>query len=70
MGQRCHIILSLTAAVVSLSVSFYLRGETTLFGLDLKLAVRALVVLVLVFTCQMIYQHLHLRKTQRALAEE
>ncbi len=69
-GNAAIIILSLTAAVVSLSVSFYLRGETTLFGLDLKLAVRALVVLVLIFTCQMIYQHLRLRKTQRALAEE
>ncbi|HYW66401.1 MAG TPA: diguanylate cyclase [Candidatus Dormibacteraeota bacterium] len=69
-GNAAIIILSLTAAVVALSVSFYLRGETTLFGLDLKLAVRALVVLVLIFTCQMIYQHLRLRKTQRALAEQ
>ena len=64
------IILSLTAAIFSLSVSFYLRGEKTLFGLDLRLAVRALVVLVLIFTCQMIYQHLRLRKIQRALAEQ
>ena len=64
------IILSLTAAIFSLSVSFYLRGEKTLFGLDLRLAVRALVVLVLIFTCQMIYQHLRMRKIQRALAEQ
>jgi len=69
-GNAAIIILSLTAAIFSLSVSFYLRGEKTLFGLDLRLAVRALVVLVLVFTCQMIYQHLRLRKTQRALAEQ
>jgi diguanylate cyclase (GGDEF)-like protein len=64
------IILSLTAAVFSLSVSFYLKGEKTFFGLELRLAVRALVLLVLIFTCQMIYQHLRLRKIQRALAEQ
>jgi diguanylate cyclase (GGDEF)-like protein len=64
------IILSLTAAIFSLSVSFYLKGEKTFFGLELRLAVRALVLLVLIFTCQMIYQHLRLRKIQRALAEQ
>lgn len=69
-GNAAIIILSLTAAIFSLSLSFYLRGEKTFFGLDLKLAVRALVVLVLIFTCQMIYQHLRLRKIQRALAEQ
>jgi diguanylate cyclase (GGDEF)-like protein len=69
-GNAAIIILSLTAAIFSLSVSFYLRGEKTFFGLDLKLAVRALVVLVLIFTGQMIYQHLRLRKIQRALAEQ
>jgi diguanylate cyclase (GGDEF)-like protein len=69
-GNAAIIILSLTAAIFSLSVSFYLRGEKTLFGLDLRLAVRALVVLVLIFTYQMIYQHLRMRKMQRALAEQ
>jgi diguanylate cyclase (GGDEF)-like protein len=69
-GNAAIIILSLTAAIFSLSVSFYLRGEKTLFGLDLRIAVRALVVLVLIFTCQMIYQHLRMRKMQRALAEQ
>ena len=69
-GNAAIIILSLTAAVVTLSVSFYLKGEKTFFGLDLKIAVRALVVLVLIFTCQMIYQHLRMRKIQRALAEQ
>ena len=64
------IILSLTAAVFSLSVSFYLQGEKTLFGWDLRLAVRALVALVLIFTCHMIYQHLRMRKFQHALAEQ
>jgi len=64
------IILSLTAAIVSLTVSLYLKGEKAFLGLDLKLALRALVLLVLIFTCQMIYQHLRMRKIQRALAEQ
>jgi len=69
-GNAAIIILSLTVAIFSLSVSFYLKGEKTFFGLELRLAVRALVVLVLIFTCQMIYQHFRLRKIQRALAEQ
>jgi diguanylate cyclase (GGDEF)-like protein len=69
-GNAAIIILSLTAAIVSLSVSLYLKGAKTFFGLDLKLAVRALVVLVLVFTGHMIYQHLRMRRIQRALAEQ
>jgi diguanylate cyclase (GGDEF)-like protein len=69
-GNAVIIILGLTAAVASLSVSFYLNGAKTLFGLDFRLAVRALVALVLVFTAHMIYQHLRLRNVQRELAEQ
>ena len=69
-GNAAIIILSLTALVVSLSVSFYLKGAKTIFGWDLSLAVRALVGLVLVFTGHMIYQHLKLRTIQRELAEQ
>ena len=69
-GNAAIIILSLTAAVVTFSVSYYLKGAKTFFGLDLRLAVQALVALVLVFTCQMIYQHLRMRRIQRALAEQ
>lgn len=69
-GNAAIIILSLTALVVSLSVSLYLKGAKTFFGLDLSLAVRALVGLVLVFTGHMIYQHLRLRTIQRELAEQ
>jgi hypothetical protein len=47
-GNAAIIILSLTALVVSLSVSFYLKGAKTIFGWDLSLAVRALAGLVLV----------------------
>jgi len=69
-GNAAIIILSLTALVVSLSVSFYLKGVKTIFGWDLSLAVRVLVGLVLVFTGHMIYQHLRLRTIQRELAEQ
>jgi diguanylate cyclase (GGDEF)-like protein len=69
-GNAAIIILSLTALVVSLSVSFYLKGAKTIFGWDLSLAVRALAGLVLVFTGHMIYQHLKLRAIQRKLAEQ
>lgn len=69
-GNAAIIILSLTALVVSLSVSFYLKGVKTIFGWDLSLAVRMLVGLVLVFTGHMIYQHLRLRTIQKELAEQ
>ena len=69
-GNAVIIILSLTALLVSLSVSLYLKGAKAVFGWDLSMAVRLLVVLVLVFTGHMIYQHLRLRTTQRKLAEQ
>jgi diguanylate cyclase (GGDEF)-like protein len=69
-GNSAIIILSLTALIVALSVSLYLSGSRTVFGWDLSSAVRALVGLVLIFTGQMIYQHLKLRKIQRELAEQ
>ncbi len=69
-GNAAIIILSLTALVVSLSVSLYLKGAKTIFGWDLSMAVRALVALVLIFTAHMIYQHLRLRTIQRELAEQ
>jgi len=69
-GNAAIIILSLTALVVSLSVSLYLKGAKTIFGWDLSLAVRALVGLVVVFTGHMIYQHLRLRTIQKELAEQ
>jgi len=69
-GNAVIIILSLTALLVSLSVSLYLKGAKTIFGWDLSLAVRVLVGLVLVFTGHMIYQHLRLRTTQKELAEQ
>jgi diguanylate cyclase (GGDEF)-like protein len=69
-GNAAIIILGLTALVVSLSVSFYLKGLKTIFGWDLSFAVRVLVGLVLVFTGHMIYQHLRLRSIQKELAEQ
>jgi diguanylate cyclase (GGDEF)-like protein len=69
-GNAVIIILGLTALVVSLSVSLYLKGEGAVFGWDLSLAVRALVGLVLIFTGHMVYQHLRLRNIQKELAEQ
>lgn len=64
------IILSLTALVVTLCISFYSKGAKTIFGWDLNMAVKALAGLVLLFTAHMIDQHLKPRKIQRELAEE
>jgi diguanylate cyclase (GGDEF)-like protein len=69
-GNAVIIILGLTALVVSLSVSLYLKGEGAIFGWDLGLAVRVLVGLVLIFTGHMVYQHLRLRTIQKKLAEQ
>src|ERR1700690_4242441 len=68
-GNAAMIILSLTV-LVSLSASLYLKGLGTVFGWDLSEAVRALVGLVLIFTCHMIYQHHRLRMIQKELAEQ
>ncbi len=67
-GNAVVIIFALTAAVFSLSA--YLTGKKTFFGLDYSFAVRILVILVLIFTVQMIYQHSRFRKLQRELAEQ
>ena len=67
-GNAIVIILALTAAVFSLSA--HLSGKTTFFGFDYRFAVRVLVTLIVVFTAQMIYQHLKFRRLQRALAEQ
>jgi len=69
-GNAVIIILSLAALLVSLSVSLYLKGATTIFGWDLSTAVRVLVGMVVVFTGHMIYQHFRLRTIQKALAEQ
>ena len=69
-GNAILIIFSLTATIVALSVSVRLKTQTAFFGVGLRTAVFALVVLILIFTGQMIYQHLNLRKIQRALAEQ
>ena len=69
-GNAVIIILSLTALLVSFSVSLYLKGAKTIFGWDLSMAVRLLVGMVLVFTGHMIYQHFRLRIIQKKLAEQ
>jgi diguanylate cyclase (GGDEF)-like protein len=69
-GNVAIIILGLTALVVSLSVSLYLKSPKTMFGWDLSLAVWALVALVLFFTGHMIFQQFRLRTVQRELSEQ
>ena len=69
-GNTAIIILGLTALVVSLSVSLYLKSPKTVFGWDLSLAVWALVGLVLFFTGHMIFQQRRLRTIQRELSEQ
>ena len=70
LGNAVVVILGLTAAVVSLSVALLLRGTKTLFWIDLRLAVCGLVGLVFLFTAHMIYQHVQLRRVQRALTAQ
>jgi hypothetical protein len=64
------IILGLTGAVFSLSVSLQWIGMKTVLGVDYRVAVRTLVILVLAFTAQTIYQHVKVRRLQRELAEQ
>jgi diguanylate cyclase (GGDEF)-like protein len=69
-GNAVLVILGLTAAVVSLAATAALKGTTTIYGIDLSIAVRALVFLILAFSAHMTYQHLRLRRLQRELAEQ
>ncbi len=64
------IILGLTGAVFSLSASLQWMGMKTVLGVDYRVAVRALVILVLAFTAQTIYQQVKLRKLQHELEEQ
>jgi diguanylate cyclase (GGDEF)-like protein len=67
-GSAVVVILGLSFAVFSLSS--YLTGKKTFLGLDENFAVRVLITLVLVFTAQIIFQHLSFRRLQRELAEQ
>ena len=67
-GNAIIIILALSFALFS--ISSYLTGRKTVFGLDENFAVRLLMALILVFTGQVIYQHLSFRRLQRELAEQ
>jgi hypothetical protein len=64
------IILGLTGAVFSLSVSLQWIGMETVLGVDYRVAVRTLVILVLAVTAQTIYQHVKVRRLQRELEEQ
>ena len=62
------IILALSVAILSLSAN--LAGRKTVFGLNERTAVQILVALVLLFTGQVILQHMSFRRLQRELAEQ
>jgi predicted signal transduction protein with EAL and GGDEF domain len=64
------VILGLTGAVFSLSASLQWMGMKTVLGVDYRVAVRTLVILVLAFTAQTIYQHVKVRRLQRELEEQ
>jgi hypothetical protein len=59
------IILGLTGAVFSLSASLQWMGMKTVLGVDYRVAVSALVILVPALTVQKIYQQIKVRKLQR-----
>jgi len=67
-GNAVVIILALSFALFS--ISSYLNGKKTIFGLDENFAVRILITLVVAFTGQIIFQHLSFRRLQRELAEQ
>jgi two-component system cell cycle response regulator len=64
------IILGLTGAVFSLSASLQWMGMKTVLGVDYRVAVSTLVILVLAFAAQTIYQHVKARRLQRELEEQ
>jgi diguanylate cyclase (GGDEF)-like protein len=68
-GNTVVVVLGLTAILVSFSVSLLLKGTKTFLGINLTLAVQALIVFVPAFNLYMIYQHFRLRGVQRQLAE-
>jgi hypothetical protein len=63
------ITLGLTGAVFSLSASLQWMGMKTVLGVDYRVAIRALVILVPAFTVKTIYQQIKVRKLQRELEE-
>lgn len=67
-GYAIGVIFALTLAVFSLSG--YVVGKKLFFGLDYSFAMRILVLLILVFTAQMMHQHKRYRVLQAELAEQ
>jgi diguanylate cyclase (GGDEF)-like protein len=62
------VILALSIAILALTAN--LTGRKTLLGLNENSTAQILVALVLVFTGQVIFQHLSFRRLQRELAEQ
>ena len=62
------VILALSVAILALTAN--LTGRKTILGFTESTAAQILVALVLVFTGQVIFQHLSFRRLQRELAEQ
>ncbi len=64
------VMLSLTAAVVSLSVSVLSRPDEPFFQFHISQSVHGLVGLVLLFNVYTVYQQIQLKRLRRELAEQ
>src|SRR5580700_622707 len=64
------IILSLTAAVASLSTSVIPQADDPFYQFHISQSVRGLVGLVLVFSVYTLFQQVQLRRTREGLAEQ
>ena len=64
------VVIILGLAVALLSLSSYFAGKRTFLGLDYASAIYILVTLVIIFTAQLVIQHLSFRKLQTELAEQ
>src|SRR5277367_3437328 len=64
------IILSLTAAVASLSTSVIPQSDDPFYQFHISQSVRGLVALVLLFSVYTLFQQVQLRRTRKGLAEQ
>lgn len=64
------VVIILGLAVALFSLSSYFAGKRTFLGLDYASAIYILVTLVIIFTAQLVIQHLSFRKLQTELAEQ
>ncbi len=69
-GYAILVILSLTAAVVALSVSVLTKPDEPFFQFQISQSVRGLVGVVLLFNLYTIYQQIHVKRLRGQLTEQ